>query len=974
MKPAAKTISIQPVGSNKIDNIYWSSAKKSTSIGSTFDDSDQSLNDSMAKPVSNVKDDFNLHEMETQVPYGTVHNESIDSIYTANTQLPNGCNNASPSIHSLDTQMPTETLPSVCKINNQQDMQFDLFTANKENDNSIFNAETQPCFPEKQHVSKEEKLRICEAEDRNRNDESQKSSNLSEEEILFTEVDEDEFQDDFNSQSLLPVSPKGKLSLKPPDNEIQVTVKPNKRESRGKSDSSTDCEDIEILPTQKLTEKIDDDLTDCEDDNDKKVNKPSATNIPEMEFEDMLTQIIDEDVVPTSSANINVLKTKLINSKVDFEEMLTQVIEEDLPPNSKDGKNEHNDSKVNSKLASNSPDVNIEDMLTQVIEDDIPSSKKTLDSLNFEEMPTQVICEDNVKAKTNVQHVNFEDLPTQILDNDIPGKKGFVSEKIKAHTISTASPFKIPMTSPIKVKRKDVKVTPKETTLIANHLNDPLNIDSDENYYAATQDIFDDLCTQQEPSIDKQKAKSDNLKENTDLDDEIVPCSVEEEITELRLPGLDNDLSPKKIPLSRKDDCDKNVFNLSAQQIREVIGVDIVKRHPSDSSDVDVTPKKLRPNFMETDLPNSQEIKCSVTCNSKSIATESSSASESENDSQESTPILFRKKKKTKVDAKIDLTKKFVDALPARIITRIRKPTSKLQGADGEAKKVNENILKPKFLVEQEGDMNNEIIRENILRLKSSVNDKNKSKDSSSVENLKVNTCKIEKHDSKQKNEKNKTVTPKVDDIIIKEEKASISKSSRPLPHKIEEPVNIIVEPSKISTRSTRKRHTSDKAIDKKSVSVDKGKDRKEESKSKDKRSRRHEQKKEDKANSSPEVKEVRRSRRQRSYKEKKKDDSLIKVKITKPPKKNTPVQPVAFEQSAVYSISSDSGPDTPKNLKRPASVSLRAPSPKRTRSTASINSSSLRSTPARPLKTQYVLFTAFPSNEVRAKIEELGK
>lgn len=658
-------------------------------------------------------------------------------------------------------------------------------------------------------------------------------------------------------------------------------------------------------------------------------------------------------------------------------------------------------------------------------------------------MPTQVTCKENVLAKINVEHLNSEDLPSQTLFYDFPGKK-------------------------------------------------ELKMNNCENCHAVTHDI----CILPETFTDEQRTKNTNLNINTDKDDEIEPCSVGDNL-ELKRIRLDGNSSEIKTPLTDKKCCDQKVCNLAARPIEKKIS---------------------SLNVIEIDLPNCKEIKSSLTLNSKTIATEfmeSSSESESENESQELTPIVFRKKKKATVDAKIDLTKKFIDSLPVRVITRFRKPTIKLQGVEGKANKLIPNILKPRHLIESENDMNQEIICENISRLKSFINKKkysngveilkdsncntekheakhnnkrykkptlkvddhqvekvsmskssrrkalpykviksvnvivasskrstrstrkgltsdksvniksvslplsqpkiqksfkndsnnfvkpavktisiqprNKSKYSKVVEIMKVNNCNTKKHDSKQKNKKSKN-TAKVDDFQV--EKFSISKSIRykPMLHKVTKSVNVTIEPSRRSTRGTRKRQTSDKALEIKSVSLNNDKDRKEESKSNERRSRRYIQKEENKRHSLSVVKGIHRSSRLISYKEKKENNFLLKKsqlpgnrillspvvllhRITIPPKKSTPVKSVALEESTMYSILSDSGPDTPKNLKRPACLSLSGPNPKRTRSTVSSNISRVQAAPARSLKTQHVFFKAqLSSNAVKTKIKELGK
>ncbi|XP_059046666.1 uncharacterized protein LOC131842157 [Achroia grisella] len=966
IKQSATTISIQPIGSNQIDNIYWKSSKKSTSIGSHFDNSHQSLNDSTLslKSTNNQTKDMTLHEMETQ-PLDIKHNENADSIYTANTQIPIA--NCSPSIHSMSTQLPVgaDNLPEVCKISNQHEMQFNLFPKNT-NDN-IFNAETQQCVPDNEQIfpiklnlkskkistaencnsrnihdadtqyNKAEKETIAvvpKYRDRDVLDKEFKDSSktLSEEEIIFEEMNEDMFQDNFESQSLLPESP-NKDSKKVTvmsdfkENDPEVSIPLQKINIHRKSDSSTDCEDIEIIPTQQLPEQpLDEDITDCEDE-------------------------------------LNESKTKH-NSKVNFEDLLTQIIDE-------------ND------------DQNIETMNTQLVED-IESN-----TLCVKKNPLNV---QNISRRQN-DEIEFEDLPTQILNHDIPQNK-----VVKLEISNEISPFKIPLQSPIKIKRKDISVVsplkePVSDNIETNGIN--INDNNDNNYYAATQEILDDLCTEAQHSPEIIKQKSDKTLNNNDIhtkattnDIDIVPCSVEEYETHDRLPGLDT-LSPRKgnVTFNRSftinDDVIISPSNLSSQQIREVIGVEVVKptKMPSDSSDVDVTPKKKPFRFLDIDLPDSQEIKTSVTLKGKDAFSESSSDSETEIDSEEQhTPILLRRNERSKTyskqKVKQNLSNKLnIDDLPSRVMSRIRKPSSKIQNADPELK----NILKPKFLTEQDDNISEDIINENISRLKkdnekiknnkkqSEINLKLKS-NAGNVYNVKDNMHSNKKRKDSEKKESKKHCNQKNKDDLQKNINITSVSKIKGNAEKIVNDLQIDsnIEKRKRSTRSSRKKE--EKPENKIYVKVKEKKMEMEndnlkqplENKTHETSQKRAHQNT-DKVLLTKDEKEVRRSKRQRSYKEKKENDSIIKVKITKPQPKNKPVQ---HEKSKVYSISSESDTDVPVRLKRFATEAPRAPSPKRTRSAGNV---SLRATPARMLRTQYVLFTAFPCEEVKMKLENLG-
>ncbi|XP_053608434.1 uncharacterized protein LOC128674116 isoform X2 [Plodia interpunctella] len=981
-KPSAKTISIQPIGSKKIDNVYWNS-KRSTSIGSTLFDSTKSMNDSAI--LLNKSNEMNLHEMETQAPMENIQNISVDSIYTANTQMPNqcyqianaeaiynaqtpiahklnisvdsiytahtqlpdGCSskihtadtqipnkcNASPSIYNADTQMPApDNLPIVCKVPNQHEMQFDLFVGNKENDNNLFNAETQAFVPNVSMTS--ESLSKAIKNSNTSKDNSKSRLHTSEEEILFEDIDKDCFQDEFESQSLLPESPqKIKENNKgvEDDSDFEITLnKAAKRTIRIKSSSSTDCEDFEITPVQQLlTKPDDDDITDCEDSFSDDFKKPD----------------------------------NLQKSKENFEDILTQVIVHEEP-----SKNNNNNN-TKTKITTRSPKVPFEDMLTQVIQEEKTLSTAAANDLNFEEMPTQVICDE----KELLEKHNLEDLPTQILHENICDKvKG-----LKVISNEFVSPFKVPLKSPRKLKRKDTSISNqwKEVSPVEGNSKKVTKvIENDDNYYEATQDILDDLCTQAQlsPEILPVRPK----------DDDVIPSSVEDyEAGDIKLPGLDYEISPKSSDSNIEEKLNQFVTSLSKEQIQYVIGVQPLKKQPSDPSDSEATPKKVHPmKLFEMDLPNSQEIKTSVSLHYHSKVTETSSESETENESTEDqfTPILFRKKRKPKIDAKLDLTKKLdVGALPSRVSTRVRKPAAKIQENDT---KRNDNFLKPKYLTEQEGDISNEIIIENITRLKTK-NEKNKSNTEVSNASHKSNTDSYAPSKSLNKTELNSKDRQKSDKF-----KESTTKDIRKTPELKNEPttkgkrksddvkqdssvpklskietlnsnvinIDLTGERSKRSTRNKPKETSKckEKATKNTEFSV---KDKKDEDK------RRHRSKKEDKHEDH--TKEVRRSRRQKSYKEKKENDSLIKVKIGRPARKQ--VKEIQ-EKSAVYSVSSESGAESPRRRKRPAVAALRGSSPKRTRASA-------RSTPASLLPKQKVLFTAFPFDEVKNKLESLG-
>ncbi|CAH0755180.1 unnamed protein product [Diatraea saccharalis] len=1065
IKPSLNVISIQPIGSKNIDNVYWSSGKHSLSLNSSLDESNDKFNISnkhvdnsihemeTQSPFSvvqvdvpnknihemetqlpfandkspkqkrnNINEENNIHEMETQMPYvndrsplrnrnnmkeenrhdniheletqipyvnnqspnkydnihemqtqipfandnvvnqnkNNIHematqlltskevNDSVDSIYTAQTQKPHS------PIRDIARQLPIlgkEELPEVCKIDKQHEMKFDLFTANKENEDDIFTAETQP-FIDPQEITKYHTGELnCVKDSKNQVLDISKSDD----DIVLEEMDAEYCEDDFQSQPLFPLddilenNDTNKVLSKDPQllDQTDQLNKNKKIAADIHSDSSADCEDIINAPTQKIAIDEDDDLTDCEDT-----------------LEDIPKNTTERKSEVTSGQNVN------------FEDLLTQKIDDD-----------------------------IDDCPTQIITAVNEENKERHNSnkdVCFEDMPTQIISEEDVNS-TIQQRSNDASAPNVINKNNFE------------------SPFKIPLISPIKVKRKEIKLTLVKENLTPKKIVPEHHNDNDENYYAATQDILEDLCSQQgqSPQAAPIKANSGD-KISMESDDELVPCSVEEYKTGNKFPHLDNDFKSSKSTDSTDEEEISLMPNLSSQQIREVIGVspqvDKLKKVPSEPSDVEVTPKKVRSlKFMDVELPDSQEIKTTVSLHHKISVTESSSESETENDSQEQcTPILFRKKRKPKKDAKVDLTKKFdVASLPTRIITRVRKPTVKLQNNEIESTKTT-NILKPKFITEQEDEIDKDIIHENISRLKNKSEKSKRNKDQNNKKLSNVKDNKKQKENQKQLDIPNNGIEHKIEYCInIKDSKECVkidsiinertenkvlatryksdnsSKSEPKLKSDSETSAlkttfsdkdkkddickNTSTE-TNVSTRSKRSTRNRKKVDTVKDIlQVDENEDSKKTRRNKSSRQKQPPKKPVEIDLTEEIVTEVRRSKRQRSSREKKDE---------KPTEQNKAVhksilkkdKPVKHEQSTVYSLSSGSGTDSPLSLKRSAMSDLDPPSPKRTRSNVSSSDMTLRSTPARFNKKQYVLFTAFPSEEVRVKLEKLGK
>lgn len=1020
--------------------------------------------------------------MNTQIPYPITNptvNESTDSIYAAVTQIPPG-QIASPSIHCMDSQLPaTEYLPQVRKIDGQREMQFDIHAANKENDISIYNADTQ-LFVSDEKV--ERKGNVTENKQSDVISKPVNDLNRSDEELLFDEID-DGCLEDFNSQPLLPQeSPKAEFKcVKATDvdknesanstdcedmiptqkvaelgkicNQVKNNEKGNpavsKRSYRIKSDDSTDCEDIDIISMQKVEDldkknksekskqetktlysssnRIKSNFRNvCEDVDliltqmveeinsdeiqaaaSKRVNRiksDSSTDCEDIEF--MPTQKIPtlSNVDKTSANAAKRINRKQSDSSTDCEDLALMPTQKVLEKKSVDVKDvthcKDNFNKINLIGSKNIPPTEFGDMPTQLIDLDPDKLKPS-----FEEMDTQIITVDENAYNKSTNDDSFEDQPTQIVDEIVQNNV----DNVRNQTNEINSPFKIPLQSPLKIKSKDIpKITPK-------HQNSVNKCDDDNiNYYNATQDILDDLCTQRDgsPILSITPKKSNTTKSSPIIiDDEIVPCSVEDYKVGNKFANIER-ISPTKS--CEEQNATKFAAGLSSQEVRNVIGVetpvaDLKKNLSESSSDVEYTPKKVRPFlFTDSDLPNSQEIKNNILLkHNKTYPTDSSSESEPEvNTEDQFTPFIHRKKKPRTV-AKIDLTKRFdVEKLPERVITRVRKPTSKMQNLEG-TKKLSANILKPKFVTEQEDQIDEEIIKENVKRLKTygkgkqiKENTSNFTKDDEKSEPNIVTETKSEdvKHTSVKENKNNKSKEkikvkiekPKKKDV----EKDKKAKSKEGSSRKEQDDSNVHKNMDKSQDQKckgeTDSKNLNDKPESKTGISTRTTRSRKKNNdvKNDEKKSISPEDKKATVDNSSkgnpvrkkaplkkshsPEV-EIRRSRRN----VKAKDNTSGSQDSQKNQAPKSILKKSIHEQSTVYNVSSSSV-ESPKNLKRSLVDDSEVPSPKRTRAFVNnVNSSTsgilLRATPARTLQAHHVLFTAFPSEEVKQKLEKLG-
>ncbi|CAH0625303.1 unnamed protein product [Chrysodeixis includens] len=883
IKPFGKTISIKPVGSPQ--SPITSLSKRSTSL-SFIDNPNTSLNESLVSRKSD-KNVPNIFDMDTQPPDA---NETNDSIYTADTQAPP--QPFSPSIYSLNTQLPTaDNLPEIRKIDNQHDMQLDLFAANKENETHISNAETQPFGLEK-NESMEQKKNEKENHQKDKvdgsvkaEDVSGKSANTSEEELLFDDIDGDVFEDDLHSQNILLDEVPLVEVVEKVDDKAKVDKTPSKRTNRTISGSSTDCEDIFMMPTQKVAELP-------QDDSKQNVNKVDLTNEAKPPKStngvqsDCSTDCEDIDMVPTQ---------KIPERKVDVDDDVTDC--------------------EDNEVSENKPVV-------------------TADHTKFDDMPTQILDEYHADKPVN-DNADIEDQPTQIVEEIVPQE----TEESKT-SLSKIQSFKVPVESPKRVKNKDgQKPSPINTTVTSKP---GTSTSKEDNYYQATQDIYDDLCSQREMSPDILQINQDD-----------------------KLVTIDLVASPAKKHEDALNKLQKSLTRTS--DVKGATQVASLKKVPSDSSDVESTPKKLRPFlFTDSDLPSSQEITTSMMTKHVSAVVDLSSESEPENSEDQATPIVHRKKK-TKPAPKLDLSKKFeIEMLPERIMTRQRKPTDKLGSSTD--KNISSRILKSSYLLDQEDQVDQEIISENIKRLKSFEKAKSlqdSKNDISPKEEVKETRSGKRGRKSKEESSKEK-IKVKIEKPKKKETKAK-SRSPQKSAEKNSKQANessVIPETRSRRTRAKKNETETKENTSKNSISPDNN----EKETEKKTRGRKKER------STSPEI-TVRRSKRQitkEKIAEELRDQAATNSKLK-------PILKHVRQESMEYNMSSSG--DTVKGLKRTLVEDSEVPSPKRTRpytdssndTSSGIKNSSLRATPARLNKTHNVLLTAFPSDEVKQKLEKLG-
>ncbi|XP_050677667.1 uncharacterized protein LOC126974259 [Leptidea sinapis] len=833
-KAKGKPITIQPIGLKKIDNVFWNSSRKSDSFDSHFNNSVISEKSS----ITNVSQ-MNIHDLETQVPDRC--SDSRNSIYEADTQIPE--NPTSPNIYGMETQVPETNIISIGKISDQ------LASPNKVSNNQTLAVKYDKddkllqVRNSERHLDSVSNIHHAETQEilekKNTNYGFNKDCNFSDEDILFDEFDCASADDYLDSQPILPpgilntetdisnqntesnISKLGEVVAEE-TNEKAIPCKTTIR-NRLKSDSSTDCEDIYTLPTQKVPNKSFD------------ITKNAS-------FDELPTQIVmlsknDEDLTDCEDEFPNVN----INKKTEDEVKQIQ---------------------------------NLEDLNTQILTDEAFDNS---------------IKEKNIQ---NIAQFDLEYMQTQIIE---PVKEADLNSEVEVDNLNM---FKVPILSPKKSKKRySEKSSSIHKVAEEQKANDKL--DEDSSYYSATQDILDDLLTQ-----------SQTVNEDVVLHD-------------------------------------NNEDSNSSKKERKVR---TLKKISSEGSDVEITPKKhTSMKFIDIDLPDSEEIKISVSNKHtylKPIVY--SSDSDSESNSQQGTPILFkskhRKSKNTNV-AKRDLSKKFDNVtLPSRIITRVRQPSKRLQESLHST-----SILKTALISEQEECIDSEIIKENLSRLQSKKVEQNKD------DNKKNKTNGTTKGNKREKSKTQNKITqgdPYLQDTIkLQKEHANVSNSNTVSKTRHTRGKNKQkIEPIKTEAGASLQTAT---AVNETTEAIS------------DKLTRKRPSKTDDIENTTD---KLRRSKRQLTKKpdneprNSKGSDISVDSSYKKSNKRSG-----QLEQSAVYNMTfaRDSF-----QLERSVDVEFVVP-PKRMRPARS-SGNSRRATPAKML-TQYVLFTAFPCNEIHNKLKNLG-
>ncbi|CAH4031720.1 unnamed protein product [Pieris brassicae] len=823
VKPSGKPSFNKPGSQNDKNNVNWNSSKRSESF--QFDSGLKTVQVVSVKSEDTINQK-GFHKLHTHITDGSIDNNKNNvSIYEADTQLP------------YEDKLNFSNLTNETKANGHKDV-HDLDTQIPDNCNdpyeynaSVFKANTK--MPD-DFYDMETQVHV--------------TDNLPNVCTIETSV---HMELDINKDISIFDAETQQFFIEPKPENQTVNEKCKSHEA------SDDIILFDEISSQSIEDNLDSQAILPSSPNANLSNTPeNVRNVANCDdFDNLPTQIITTNSSERNEEHID-----------DIDILPTQIIV-----------TENNTTNVNPQGVSNITDA--EEDITDCEDNLEQNHESTKDKdTKFEDFQTQIISEDLENGKCN-----FEDMLTQVI---VPEEDTTLKCKVLKQIITINDNFKVPKPTPRKVKRQ---------MNLTEYLNQPnplkkkpgISEDDDPNYYAATQDIIGDLCTQTDP-------------QNITKD--------------LNYPGDETKIN-------------EIISGLSSQEVREIVGVEKksnLKTFPSDSSDCETTPSKPF-KFMCTDLPNSQEIKTSITAQSKTI-TDVLSDSESEKESEEGTPILFKKKKKLS-EVKLDLLRKFdADDLPTRISMRVKKPTKRFLNS---SKSVNETILKSHYIPDQEENIDADIVTENILRLKGEKTRK-------SADASKLNFTK--EPEEIPKREKRITGINTEEPTTSKETKAK--RTSKSKDGKVSETIKVkIVKPTK------RGRPKTDKAEEKPETSDDGGsitrQTRSRESKVNLKGILKRRSSYNDISNG-VETEPLRRSRRRKCTKD--------------------------GDESEVYSSSNNS-----PRLKRHAFANDELPAKKHRPATSLGLLTNLRATSGRRQKTHYVLFTAFPANEVKSQLESLG-
>ncbi|XP_045773514.1 mediator of DNA damage checkpoint protein 1-like isoform X2 [Maniola jurtina] len=995
-KSSGKTILIKPIGTNKIDNVYWSSSKKSDSFSMQSNVS-HNLNDSLTSPghsrtnkvhEQSIHDiDTQIDKLDTQVPVN--QNENLDSIYNANTQIVESSDSL--NIHEIETQLPAQDYLA-CKRQEQENLKIISRTHNKENVSNIYNAETQMPFDEKP-VSPKDSIHNAETQViLNVKPKLSSSSNVSDDIILFDEIDNEPFENDFESQQLL--SPKSNIENQIVTDEFtesqDTNFVPRKRANRIESDSSTDREEINIAPTQiKPGLNNDDDLTDCEDSNDNDIIQPNklVENI-----EDLPTQILDDTKIYEKS-------TKLANKDDSFENLPTQIITIEENKTIKNTRKQKPDiSNLPTQVLDPEQDIStcFEEALTQQIySEEVVKFKVPLQSPIKKKRRAD---ESNNKSSSVIEITDDDDdekyyAATQELFNDLcsqkapsPEVKVLNSEKnqfTKKEDSITRS-FQNDSSESIDA---DEKISEFVSNLTCLQIQDVVGVQkdvtvlkkvpSDGSDIVATPKKIDCLSVLETDLPNTQEIKTGiSLLANSDLEslkDDLSESDINsEKSTPIKLKLKETVTRKIRINLSDKFDLETKPVRSSSRVRKPTLRIQNCDETFKDEAEKILNPNLTKARKIETDRrsSNANNDKHKKEKSSKSKVEDygrcdkNSSSAKDQHNSKKNNPTKVATENPTRIESKRERKPKQKDEMIDHVKPNIKKTTSEESNEKNHSNSTGRSTR---------SKQKEEEIRKNELNSNSKI--------SKSTEKDELRTDKSNKSDKKSNKERSKS--PETRRKRTKQEGSAEVEVKKPASKErsMSSELGIKKRERSKSLQTGRKRTKKERSTElevKKIPSKERSSSpelevKKTHSKERSGSPELGVKKKPRKERSrSPEIGTKRRPARsseketeEKPTKERKNSEEPINILSSK------------HEHSSVYSaisnqVSSDTSNDSPTKLKRPASSELEVPNAKKPRRLSS-NMSILRATPTRKNKTQYVLFTAFPSDEVKNKLEKLG-